>query len=145
MYRRTKDFITRRCRDLSVRLSYWNLPPLATHIACFLLGTLVFEPNRQGLVPHRGILVPWSEQRLKGGLHFAADYSLVSSRKNCLMAPDTLKIWQAEEKKLFVILPKDKKAEETFTALSKSEAVLALKTNERYPLCERASGAILYN
>ena len=136
MYYRTKRAFSRGLQELTLRVRCWNLPPVATHLGCFLLGTLLFEPDHKGQLP-RGILIPWTLQRIKGGLHFAADYSLISAHKNCLLSPETFKVWEAEEKKLYILINRSKKIDETISLILKPDSELSVKSAANLIHCEK--------
>ncbi len=142
MYRWTRNALSSRFAKLAVRVKCWNLPPVATHLACFLLGTLLFEPNSAGRVPP-GILVPWVRTKVEGGVHATGEYTVISAAKRCLLFADSLKLWQAEEKKLFVLVGRSRLLSETLTALQKSDTRLALKNSTPLPHCEK-NNVIIY-
>jgi hypothetical protein len=139
-----KGFIKRRFSKIALRLSIKNLPPVATHLACFLMGTLLFEPDSSGRVPP-GILVPWASSKVQGGVGMARDYALIDGERRCLMLATNFKLWEAEEKKIFILVPKTRLLTETLNALQKSEARL-LRLNSKdpsLPYCEKKN-VIIY-
>lgn len=142
MYYRARELIKRRLQRFALRIKCWNLPPVATHLACFLLGTLLFEADGAGRVPS-GILVPWSRARVEGGLHVTQEYELRDARRDCRLIPESFKIWQAEPKKIFVIVAKTRLLAETMTAMQRSDARLSLHTPRPLPHCEKKN-VIIY-
>lgn len=144
MYRRTKDFIGRRFSKIKLQLSIKNLPPVATHLACFLMGTLLFEPDSSGRVPP-GILVPWTSAKVEGGVGMAREYALIDGERHCLLLASNFRMWEAEEKKVFVLVAKTRLLGETMNALQKSEAKL-FRLNPKdppLPYCEKKN-VIIY-
>jgi len=129
MFSRARDALGRRFTNLSLRVRCWNLPPVATHLACFLLGTLLFEPDSSGRVPP-GILVPWTTAKVEGGIQATAEYALISGAKHCLLLTETVKLWRAEEKKLFVLVGKSRLTRETLEILQKSDTRLARRRSD---------------
>lgn len=142
MYRRTIDFIRDRLCQLKLRVKYQigfrNLPALATHLVCFLGGTLLFEPDTRGKVPAE-ILVPWPLSKVSGGVQIAGDYLLVSESRDCLLFAESFRLWRPEEKRLFLILPKPKKWVEVAQVLQKSDTRLYRSETTKKPQCKKTS------
>ncbi|MBC7662097.1 MAG: hypothetical protein H7249_20570 [Chitinophagaceae bacterium] len=103
---------------------------------------MLFEPDTSGRVPP-GILVPWTPQRIEGGIERTKDYSVVSKTKHCLLLDVPVRVWPAEEKKLYAVLPKTKDIGAAVAALHKIETVLVVQTAQSLPHCE-ISNAIVY-
>ena len=142
MYNRARKAIAKRFHELSLRVRCWNLPPVATHLACFLMGTLLFQPDTAGRLPP-GVLLPWPVQKILGGVQASQDYSLVSRTKHCLMLPQSFRLWQTGENKVFAIVPKIKLLSEALSDLQKSDAWLQVKTASPIANCEKTN-AIIY-
>lgn len=144
MYHRTREALRGRFQKIALRVSCWNLPPVATHLACFLVGTLLFEPDGSGKVP-QGILVPWPAPKIDGGVHVTEEFNLIDADRQCLLIPQSFRIWQAEQKKIFVIVPKNRLIAESLSALQRSVAHLAPsgKNSAPFPHCEKKN-VIIY-
>lgn len=144
MYHRSRQALRRRFQNIALRIKCWNLPPVATHLACFLAGTLLFEPDGSGKVP-QGILVPWPAPRIEGGVHVTEEFNLIDPIRQCLLLPQTFRIWQAEQKKVFVIVPRTRLFIETMAAMQRAEAHLSASSKKNAPLphCEKKN-VIIY-
>lgn len=144
MYRRTRMALARRFQNVALRVSCWNLPPVATHLACFLAGTLLFEPDSSGKVPP-GILMPWTAARIEGGVRQSEEYQIIDRGRNCLLLEQRFRIWQSEPKKVFVLLPKSRLLAESISVLQRADAHLSppLKSKPTLPACEKKN-VIIY-
>ena len=142
MYRRTIDFIRNGLCRLKLRVKYQigfrNLPALATHLVCFLGGTLLFEPDTRGKVPTE-MLVPWPLSKVTGGVQVAGEYQLVAEGRGCVLFSESFRLWRPEDKRIFLILPKQKKWAEVTQALQKSDTRLYRKEKMMKPQCQKTS------
>lgn len=141
MFDRAKEFFREQKLKIRLRLKYQlqisNLPPLATHLGCFLIGTLLFEPDSKGKVPS-DILVPWSVQKIEGTVQIARDYQLVSKDSRCVLSPLAFRLFHPEEKKVFVIVPKAKQWQEISPLWQKEDTRLMQKDLIRHPPCPKS-------
>ncbi len=144
MYHRSRKALTRRLQHIALRVKCFNLPPVATHLACFLAGTLLFEPDGSGKVPS-GVLVPWSAGKIEGSVRSTEEYQLIDRDQHCLLMPQSYRVWQADPKKVFVIVPKNRLLAESMGSLQRSDAQLApaRKTKAPLPHCEKKN-VIIY-
>lgn len=140
MYRRTLDSIRAGLCKLRLRVKYQigfaNLPAVATHLACFLAGSLLFEPDKRGKVPAE-MLVPWSMNRLVGAFQIASEYQIVSESRACLLSAESFRLWRPESQRIFVILPKPKQWAELAGFLQRGDTRLYRKDKLTKPLCQK--------
>ncbi len=115
MYSGIRDTFRERLWELRLfletQLSLRGVPPLASHLLCFLAGSLLFEADKDHRIP-ADILIPWSQSKVEGSFHLESRLLLAPKDKLCRLAPDVFKIWRGDEgntsQSLFLKVPKAK-------------------------------------
>jgi hypothetical protein len=148
MFNRTREAIRERFQNFALQLKYrlglGTLPALATHVGCFLLGTLLFEPDSRGKIPSE-TLVPIVANRVKGEIELGREYEAVSASRSCVLSTEAFKLWWPEEKRLFATLGKIRNKGELIEALLKNDTRVVLKSSHRQPRCiKSSSNATIY-
>lgn len=141
MFSRVKEFFRERAYraslQLKYRLGFAGIPAVATHLGCFLVGTLLFEPDTAGRVPSQ-MLVPWELSRVVGEVLVAREYQLVSKSANCLLSPASFRLFQPEEKKVFIIVPKVKQWIDLSGEWQKADTQLLRKDLVKESPCQKS-------
>ncbi len=137
MYHRAREFIRDRIEEVYLRIGETfhiaQLPPLATHLLCFVGGSLLFEADSSGKIPE-DILIPWNKARIEGGLHADRHYGLFSVRGACALSPESVKLFKPEGQMIYVRVTRGKAATETIAMLQKSDTRLYRKDkNDKLP------------
>ncbi|RZA25852.1 MAG: hypothetical protein EOP10_05535 [Proteobacteria bacterium] len=145
MFNRTREAITERFRNLALQLKYrlgfGTLPAVATHLACFLMGTLLFEPDSRGKVPHE-TLVPLSASRISGGVKVGEEYEALSIVRGCVLSGESFKLWWPEDKRVFAVVGKIKAKGVLIDLLAKNDTQAALKASHGKPHCLKSSSNV---
>ncbi len=145
MFNRTREVVSERFRNfalqLKYRLGFGTLPAVATHLGCFLMGTLLFEPDSRGKVPNE-TLVPLSLSRVAGGVKVGEVYEALSISRGCVLSDESFKLWWPEDKRLFAVVGKMKAKSEFIDLLAKNDTQAAPKAHHGKPNCLKSSSNV---
>lgn len=151
MYRRACELVRERFGQIALRMnedsifSLGRLPAVATHLGCFLAGSLLFEPDSRGVAPPE-ILIPLSGMKIEGGIHIGSVYRIVSDAKPCRLFAEDFRLWRPEEKKVFLRVKPKKLAAEVMASLHGSEVrierVKEVNTESKIAICPRSDARL---
>jgi hypothetical protein len=144
MLHRALLYVRNGIEALSLRLRMMNLPPLATHMLCIVLGTLLFQPV-QG--PPEGDLIywAWKGEAIEPGVHRRYQVVWRSDKAICALGTRSYPVWQSAQKKAFLILPKSKESLEFLQMLQMKKAKELFLKEGDLALCQRAQGVVRYD
>ncbi len=134
-------------QNLSLQLSWKQLPPLTSHSIAFLAGTLLLrpQPNVDSAFPQKGtkLLVPaeriLARSKLKFDLFKSPLFTLVRSegQGGCRLSPEDYKIWASPGVKpqYFLQIPHEKAAIGVLRVLLEDKQLILKPSSSKLQPC----------